>query len=64
MTIISQAINNLSHAINILDRTIETKIKRNKNLIKYNKIKKSNEYTQKILNEIENDLKKIEKIIE
>ncbi len=64
MTIISQAINNLSHAINILDRTIETKIKRNKNLIKYNEIKKSNEYTQKILNEIENDLKKIEKIIE
>ncbi len=49
----SQSISNLSHAINILDRAIETKIRRNKNLIKYNEIKDNNQKTQNILKEIE-----------
>ena len=59
----SQSISNLSHAINILDRAIETKIRRNKNLIKYNEIKDNNQKTQNILKEIEKDLDKIEKLL-
>lgn len=61
---LKDAILNLSHQINELDRAVETKIKKNKNLIKFKEITQAKIQKEQLFQQIEEDIAKIEQIIE
>lgn len=61
---IKDSIIKLSLEINNLERAIEAKIKKNKNLIKFKEITQSNLEKEALFKKIEDDINSIEKIIE